>query len=96
MRTLGLNALAAACVLGLAVFPSPAWAQQIAISRGLSLNEVAVVKDAGGRRVRHHEARSRSHDRHATSPYRYFGADPDRYFGVGPGAYECWGYDCNW
>ena len=23
-------------------------------------------------------------------------ADPDRYFGVGPGAYECFGYDCNW
>jgi hypothetical protein len=28
--------------------------------------------------------------------YHYLGADPDRYFGVGPGAYECFGYDCNW
>jgi hypothetical protein len=25
-----------------------------------------------------------------------WGARPHLCFGVGPGAYECFGYDCNW
>ena len=99
MRAIGLTAVAATCVIGLAVFPFPARSQPS--GNGSSLNDVAAVKDAGYRRGRR-EARPQSRYRSATRPhyyrpnYRYFGADPGRYFGVGPGAYECYGYDCNW
>jgi hypothetical protein len=96
VHAVGLTAFVATWLLGLAVFPSPARSQQIGTSRGLDLNELASVKNAGDRRERYREAHARSHYRHATRPYRYFGADPDRYFGIGPGAYECFGYDCNW
>ena len=100
MRAIGLSAVAATCVIGLAVFPFSARSQPS--GNGSSLNDVTAVKDAGYRRGRYREARPQSRYRSATRPhyyrpnYRYFGADPGRYFGVGPGAYECYGYDCNW
>ena len=102
MRAVGLTALAAACVVGLAVFPTPARSQLSGITRDFSLYEAALVKEAGDRRGRIYATRPRSYGGFATRPYhyrpnyRYFGADPDRYFGIGPGSYECFGYDCNW
>ena len=100
-RAIGLIALMAASVAGLAVFPTPASSQLNVITHGFSLDEAALV-EAGSRRGRIHATRSRSHETFATRPYhyrpnyRYFGADPDRYFGIGPGSYECFGFDCNW
>jgi len=96
-----LDALMAASVAGLAVFPTPASSQLNVITHGFSLDEAALV-EAGSRRGRIHATPPRSHETFATRPYhyrpnyRYFGADPDRYFGIGPGSYECFGFDCNW
>jgi len=95
--------IAVTFVIGLAIFLSPAMPQPSGISHDFSLDEVALVKDAGYRRGRYRESRPHSRYRytarrphHDSHNYRYFGADPRRYFGVGPGAYECVGYDCNW
>ena len=102
MRAVGLTALVAASVVGVAVFPTPASSQLSVITHGFSLDEATLVKEAGNRRGWIHATRPRSHETFATRPYhyrpnyRYFGADPDRYFGIGPGSYECFGYDCNW
>ena len=52
MRAVGLTALMAACVAGLAVFPTPASSQLSVITRGFSLYEAALVKEAGSRRGR--------------------------------------------
>ena len=100
MRALALNVLALACLIGGCVFPSSAKAQPWGSSYAFSSSGVVKVKDAQYRRQRYGKAVPKSQD--ATRPhrsgrlYQYFGADPDRYFGVGPGAYECFGYDCNW
>jgi hypothetical protein len=100
LRALGLNLLAATCVVGLAVFlPSPAKPQPSGLSLGFGLNGVALVKEAGYRRhrdVRSHLRYRYTNRSYSRPSYRYFGDDPGRYFGVGPGAYECYGYDCNW
>ena len=103
MRAIDLTALVAASVVGLAVFATSASSQRNVINHGFSLDEAALVKEAGNRRGRIHATRPPSYGRtFATRPqhyrpnYRYFGADPDRYFGIGPGSYECFGYDCNW
>ena len=71
-------------------------------AHGFSLDEAALVKEAGNQRGLDSRDTSRSHETFATRPYhyrpnyRYFGADPDRYFEIGPGSYECFGYGCNW
>jgi hypothetical protein len=97
LRALGLNILAATCVVVLAIVtPAPAKSQLSGISQGVDLNQLAVVKEVGSRR-RHY--RYTRHWRYGYAKRRdrgYFGADPRRYFGVGPGSYECYGYDCNW
>ena len=97
MRALGLSFLAGACLLAI-VAPVPAKSQSSGISLGFGLSDVGLVKEVGSRRERYRYSRHWRY-RYAKRPYRYrgyFGADPDRYFGVGAGAYECFGYDCNW
>jgi hypothetical protein len=99
LRTLALSALAAICMVGLAVVAStPAKPQPSGTSLGFGPLDVALMKDVASRRERYRTARNwRYRPAKRPSQYRgYFGADPDRYFGVGPGSYECYGYDCNW
>jgi hypothetical protein len=99
LRALGLSVLAAICALGLGVgAPAPAKSQPNLISLDFDLNDIALVKKVASRRERYRKAQHWRY-RYAKRPYQYrgyFGADPGRYFGVGPGAYECYGYDCNW
>ena len=97
MRAIDLTALVAASVVGLAVFATPASSQRNVINHSFSLDEAALVKEAGNRRGRIHATRPlRMGPLQRRPNYRYSGADPDRYFGIGPGSYECFGYDCNW
>ena len=102
MRALGLNILAATCVVGLSVVtPAAAKSETSSLSFGFSQTNVSVVKEVAYRNRGHRHARPYWRYRYAYRPsfnrrYRYFGVEPGRYFGVGPGAYECYGYDCNW
>jgi hypothetical protein len=99
VHALGLNFLAATCVVSLTVVtPAPAKSEASSLSFGFSQTKVAVVKEVGYRHWRSRYARHNWRYRHTVRPYyyrpsyRYFGADPGRYFGVGPGSYECYGY----
>jgi hypothetical protein len=57
MRAIGLTALVAASVVGLAVFATPASSQRNVINHSFSLDEAALVKEAGNRRGRIHATR---------------------------------------
>ena len=57
MRAIDLTALVAASVVGLAVFATPASSQRNVINHGFSLDEAALVKEAGNRRGRIHATR---------------------------------------
>jgi hypothetical protein len=103
MRALGLNLLAATCVVGLTVVTSsPAKSRPSGISLGFGQTNNGVVKEVGYRYWRYRYARPYRRHRYAYPPYHYrpyyrpFVVRPGRYFGVGPGAYECYGYDCDW
>ena len=102
MRALGLNLLSATCVASLTVVtPAPAKSEASSLSFGFSQTNVSVVREVGYRNWRYRYARPswRYHYAYRPSNYRIyqrFGVEPGRYFGVGPGAYECYGYDCNW
>ena len=61
MRAIDLTALVAASVVGLAVFATPASSQRNVINHGFSLDEAALVKEAGNRRGRIHATRPRSY-----------------------------------
>ena len=50
MRAIDLTALVAASGVGLAVFATPASSQLNVITHGFSLDEAALVKEAGNRR----------------------------------------------
>ena len=102
MRALGLNLLAATCMVSLTVVtPAPAKSEASSLSLGFSQTNVSVVREVGYRNWRYRYARPSWRYRYAyrpsyLRPYQHFGVGPSRYFGVGPGAYECYGYDCNW
>ena len=111
MRALGLNLLAATCMVSLTVVtPAPAKSEASSLSVGFSQTNVGVVREVGYRNWRYRYARPSGvivthipswRYRYAyrpsyLRPYQRFGVGPGRYFGVGPGAYECYGYDCNW
>lgn len=102
VRALGLNLLAATCVVSLtAITPAPAKSEASSLSFGLIQTNGSVVKEVGYRNWRYRYARPNWRYRYTYRPpyyrpYRRFGLGPGRYFGVGPGAYECYGYDCNW
>ena len=102
MRALGLNLLAATCVVSLTVgTPAPAKSEASSLSFAFSQAAVSAIKEVGYRNGRYRYAHPYRHYRYANRPsyyrpYRRFGIEPGRYFGVGPGAYECYGYDCNW
>ena len=102
MRALGLNLLAATCVVSLTVVtPAPAKSEASSLFFGFSQINVGLVREVGYRNWRYRYARPSWGYRYAYRPsyyrpYRRFGVEPGRYFGVGPGSYECYGYDCNW
>jgi hypothetical protein len=102
MRALGLNLLAATCVVSLtAITPSPTKSEENSVNFGFGLPNGSLIRDVGYRNWRYRYARPYWGYRYAYRPsyyrpYRRFGGDPGRYFGVGPGSYECYGYDCNW
>lgn len=102
MRALGLNLLAATCVVSLTVgAPAPAKSEASSSSFALRQAAVSVIEEIGYRNWRYRYARPHWRYRYADRPpyyrpYRRFDIEPGRYFGVGPGAYECYGYDCNW
>ena len=103
MSALGLNLLAATFVVGLTVVtPAPAKSEASSLSfNSFSQTSFSVVREVGYRNWRYRYARPSWRYRYAYRPsyyrpYQRFGLEPGRYFGVGPGAYECYGYDCNW
>ena len=102
MRALGLNLLAATCVVSLTVVtPSPTRSEASSVSLGFGQTNVSLIREVGYRNWRYRYARPYWGYRYAYRPsyyrpYRRFGVEPGRYFGVGPGSYECYGYDCNW
>jgi hypothetical protein len=100
LRALGLNLLAATCVVSLTVV-TPAPAKSEASGLFVGQTNVIVVREVRYRDWRYRYARPSWRYHYAyrpsyTRPYHRFGVGPSRYFGVGPGAYECYGYDCNW
>ena len=102
MRALGLNLLAATCVVSLTVVtPSPTKSEARTLPLGFGQTNVSLIREVGYRNWRYRYARPYWGYRYAYRPsyyrpYRRFGVEYGRYFGVGPGSYECYGYDCNW